>query len=170
ETPLRRNKSKAVLPSLVAAMTILSLLAAAMYATPESFSITQHQIDQLKASLATDVPLPATTISLIGDVQTNATAPDMPNSSRPPMLEAASYLKIMAAIDDWNPDPGYVAAPEGSPFLANANTRVLNLGQPNVVLAIGDSHLDYIRPRFVKLLQDTGDATAFPTMVFKPRH
>ncbi|KAF0720334.1 Aste57867_389 [Aphanomyces stellatus] len=101
----------------------------------------------------------------------------MPNSSRGPRVQAPSYFKVMAAITDWHPNDGLDDVPEDSPYgftLLDTTdhtkrTKVLNPNGPTpLVVAIGDSHLDQTKPRFVQLFKNAGmDPTKFPIVVFK---
>ncbi|KAF0701028.1 Aste57867_8474 [Aphanomyces stellatus] len=95
----------------------------------------------------------------------NVDQDDVPNSSRGPSVAPPTFEKIMAAIDDVNYNQGLLPIPLGSPYGISGD--LLNPGQPNVVVALGDSHLDFTKPRFVKLFQDASNASTFPTMVFK---
>ncbi|KAF0701026.1 Aste57867_8472 [Aphanomyces stellatus] len=88
-----------------------------------------------------------------------------PNSSRDPRLEPPTFDKIMSAIEDNENNPGLSPIPQGSPYGSDYG-YILNPGQPRVVVALGDSHLDFTKPRFVKLFDDADNAS-FPTIVFK---
>ncbi|OQR88186.1 acyltransferase 3, partial [Achlya hypogyna] len=191
ETPLRRFKSKWLVPLLALAMLCMSALAAATYVAPASFSRTQIELDAMLAEPQSD-SIANTTSSNIPHalnttVATNVSKHDAaphasvtsapssapvatkapgPNSSRGPLLAQPTYLKIMAA-HDWNPNVGYEALPADSPFTTTALTGLmLNPGKDNIVFAMGDSHANMVKPRFYQLLQDRG-ADAFPTVMFK---
>ncbi|KAG9399609.1 hypothetical protein AC1031_011996 [Aphanomyces cochlioides] len=100
---------------------------------------------------------------------------DAPNSSRGPRIEEPTIPKIRAASSIWWPDQGYsqltLVSNYASPLGTWRNTdAVMNLGQDKVVIAVGDSHSNQVKPRFLRLFNDRRAATNsshFPTVVFK---
>ncbi|RHY21203.1 hypothetical protein DYB32_009872, partial [Aphanomyces invadans] len=111
-------------------------------------------------------------VEVVGTTQTVADVArggdEVPNSSRGPRIEQPTYIKLVQAAGEWNPDVGFESVPEGSPYGHDDHAKVLNPGQATVIVGLGDSHLDQIKPRFYKLFQDARAAgNPFPTMVFK---
>ncbi|OQR89150.1 acyltransferase 3 [Achlya hypogyna] len=152
ESPLRRLKSKWLVPSLVVSMLVMTALATSTYVAPASFSRTQIALDEMLRETA-NTP-----------VISNKNGP---NSSRGPQEAPPTYLKIMAGKGDWDPDVGYEDYPVSSPFKPTPlHDKMLNPGQKNVLFVMGDSHADMIKPRFHQLFLDSGNAS-FPTVMFK---
>ncbi|KDO34179.1 hypothetical protein SPRG_01421 [Saprolegnia parasitica CBS 223.65] len=90
------------------------------------------------------------------------------NSSRGPRLSPPTYLKILAAHDDWHPDVGYAPMPTSYPLARTSLTAtVLNDGHlENTLVVLGDSHADMCKPRFAQLLAERGPSQ-FPTVLYK---
>ncbi|KAF0701027.1 Aste57867_8473 [Aphanomyces stellatus] len=105
---------------------------------------------------------------LQGDIHSSSDDISTPNSSHGPRLEPPNFDKIMSAIQDKEYNPGLSPISRGSPYGSDYG-YILNPGQPRVVVALGDSHLDFTKPRFVKLFDDAAAANnaSFPTIVFK---
>ncbi|RQM21494.1 hypothetical protein B5M09_010116 [Aphanomyces astaci] len=101
-------------------------------------------------------------------VATAAPVVEQPNSSRGPRVQQPTYVKLAQAAGDWNPDVGFEWVPEGSPFGRDDHAKILNPDQFTLIVGLGDSHLDQVKPRFNKLFEDAKvEGKPFPTMVFK---
>ena len=91
------------------------------------------------------------------------------NSSRHPKIEPATVAKVKAGVQNWDyPPKVYTGIPATSKFASAYGGYVLNEGQNNSIVVIGDSHANMISHRFVKLFEDAKAALKkFPTIVYK---
>ncbi|RHY26447.1 hypothetical protein DYB32_007656, partial [Aphanomyces invadans] len=161
----------------------------AVYSTPEAFSLTEldllqmdrpHDVsdgDVLAAALDTS-PIDASHAQQsTGQPSVNAFTPlrssRTKNPSREPRNQATTtYLQAIQAGKDmsteWEKGLSFLNAT--SPYGYHTHAQVLNPGHEanGLVIVLGDSHADMIKPRFVKLFEDaTAAHQPFPTMVFK---
>ncbi|OQS03374.1 acyltransferase 3 [Thraustotheca clavata] len=155
ENQLRRRKAKWVVPLLTICMIFMVGAGITLQTYPSYFS-----------TLTRETPTP---------VSENNPPPinplEEPNTSRPPCLQKPTLAKLLAANDDWNPNPGYINLRYDSPFGYFDYGFELNPGSfDNLVIVLGDSHAEMLRPRF-KLLYDQAmeKGESFPTMVFFAR-
>ncbi|ETW06945.1 hypothetical protein H310_03055 [Aphanomyces invadans] len=167
----------------------MSGVSLAVYSTPEAFSLTEldllqmdrpHDVsdgDVLAAALDTS-PIDALHAQQsTGQPSVNAFTPlrssRTKNPSREPRNQATTtYLQAIQAGKDmsteWEKGLSFLNAT--SPYGYHTHAQVLNPGHEanGLVIVLGDSHADMIKPRFVKLFEDaTAAHQPFPTMVFK---
>ncbi|OQS01792.1 hypothetical protein THRCLA_05752, partial [Thraustotheca clavata] len=100
ENRLRRRKSKWVVPVLSAGMMLIVCAGIALFYYPSTFSV-----------LSQSTPIAKTNVSIPPEK-----ALDRPNMSQPPRKEEPTLAKLLAAADDWKPNPGYVDLEQDSPF------------------------------------------------------
>ncbi|EQC29020.1 hypothetical protein SDRG_13176 [Saprolegnia diclina VS20] len=139
ENVVRRHPSPRIVPLLALGMALMAVLGLVVSLHPAFFS---------------------------GPARLAATAP--PNISRMPRREPPTVAKLLAADSDWAPNDGYIPLPPGSPFGQYDYGWVLNPGDDdNLVMVLGDSHAEMLRPRF-KFLYDQARRVGkpFPTVVF----
>ncbi|KAF0695342.1 Aste57867_13838 [Aphanomyces stellatus] len=156
ENALRRRNAPWVVPVLVCAMVAMTALAASVVATPSTFSYSQQALD-LRTQLDAAAVLQ----------QANHTV-EIPNSSRLPGFKNPIDATVAKARADWHPNNGLLEIPKDHLVGFSEEGRLLNPGQESrsLVVALGDTHLDMLKPRFFKLAQDT-KPREFPTIAFK---
>ncbi|EQC25038.1 hypothetical protein SDRG_17076 [Saprolegnia diclina VS20] len=120
-----------------------------------------------KPSVPVNAPVVTTTVVAASTAATKSQKKTL-NSSRGPRLSPPTYLKIMAAKDDWHPNVGYTPMPASYPLAPTSlDAMVLNDGHlENTLVVIGDSHADMCKPRFAQLLAERGPSQ-FPTILYK---
>ncbi|KAF0691530.1 Aste57867_17271 [Aphanomyces stellatus] len=157
ENVLRRKKAKWVVPVLAGAMVGMTVLASSVVMYPNTFSFTQQALD-LRSQLSAVM------------IETNRTiiVVEVPNSSRFPDFKNVTESSLGYAKQDWAPNEGLLPIPKDHVVGSTDEGRLLNPGQEarSLVVALGDSHLDMLKPRFFKLAQDT-KPREFPTIAFK---
>lgn len=91
------------------------------------------------------------------------------NSSRGPRIEPPTLAKVKAAVGDWSEMPlPFEQIPGTSNYSTMAGGKVLNDGDPRVVVVMGDSHANMLAHRFIKLYEDAKtQKREFPTIVYK---
>ncbi|KAF0708176.1 hypothetical protein As57867_006412, partial [Aphanomyces stellatus] len=102
-----------------------------------------------------------------------STPVELPNPSREAKVKATMYFQAVNGGKDlgaiW--ESGLEFLDSSSPYGYHYHAQVLNPGHEStngLVIVLGDSHADMIKPRFLKLYQDaTANNESFPTMVFK---
>ncbi|OQS03963.1 hypothetical protein THRCLA_21016 [Thraustotheca clavata] len=127
ENQLRRRKSKWLVPALAVGMFIVVGVGIGTFNYLIIFSLLESQITDAKNK-------PSTPITKLLE---------QPNMSRSPRLAEPTVAKLLAAEEDWNPDPD------------------------NLIMVLGDSHAEMLRSRF-KFLYDQAmqKGEEFPMMVF----
>ncbi|KAF0699493.1 Aste57867_9963 [Aphanomyces stellatus] len=165
ENAVRHSKSKFVIPGLLAGMLSCTFLAAAGIRDPVAFSLTQqdinHQLQLVESPVTnttTDIPVtsrPTSSPAVISRT-VNATGNGRPTADA-----------ITAAIGDWNPNQGFSVLPATDHLYGHADDRILNPGREEsaLLVVLGDSHAEMLKPRFLHLFQSTDKP--FPTVVFK---
>ncbi|EQC29023.1 hypothetical protein SDRG_13179 [Saprolegnia diclina VS20] len=154
ENVVRRHPSPRIVPLLALGMVLMAVLGLVVSLYPAFFSG--------PARLAATAPVATATsfVTLDDDGQ--------PNISRMPRREPPTVAKLLAADSDWAPNDGYIPLSPGSPFGPYDYGWVLNPGDDdNLVMVLGDSHAEMLRPRF-KFLYDQARRVGkpFPTVVF----
>ncbi|RQM29922.1 hypothetical protein B5M09_012346 [Aphanomyces astaci] len=157
ENSLRRHKGQWVVPALMGCMLGMSLLAGTVLISPDSFSYSQQAMNA-RAALSATVFTPNITVVLV---------PDIPNVSRENATKDPTHASIIAAELDLLPDIG-LPIPKNHMVEYSAEGRLINLGQEDraLVIALGDAHLDMVKPRFQQLALHTNPID-FPTIAFK---
>ncbi|OQR82403.1 acyltransferase 3 [Achlya hypogyna] len=152
EDKIRRRRSLLVVPLLVCGMVGMLVMGVALDSHASTFSVL--------VQVASTAPVAASA--------TVTTDNGVPNMSRPPQLAEPTVAKLLAADDDWDPNPGYIPLRPDSPFGYYDYAWQLNPGNyDNLIIVLGDSHAEMLRPRFKLLLDEAVAAMApFPTMVF----
>ncbi|KDO33572.1 hypothetical protein SPRG_01597 [Saprolegnia parasitica CBS 223.65] len=154
ENVVRKHRSPRTVPLLALSMALMAILGLVVSLYPGFFSG--------PARLAATAPVATATSFIVLDDE------GQPNISRMPRREPPTVAKLLAADGDWAPNDGYAPLPRGSQFGEYEYAWVLNPGDDdNLVMVLGDSHAEMLRPRF-KFLYDlarrAGDP--FPTIVF----
>ncbi|RHY83130.1 hypothetical protein DYB26_007369 [Aphanomyces astaci] len=157
ENSLRRHKGRWVVPALMGCMLGMSILAGIILASPDSFSYSQQAMNA-RAALPETVLTPSVTVGLV---------PDIPNVSRENATKEPTHASIIAAELDILPDIG-LPIPKQHVVEYSAEGRLINPGQEDraLVIALGDAHLDMVKPRFQQLALHT-NPIEFPTIAFK---
>ncbi|KAF0688771.1 Aste57867_19660 [Aphanomyces stellatus] len=102
-----------------------------------------------------------------------STPVELPNPSREKRVQATTYLQAIKGGKDigavW--DEELVSLDATSDYGYHPHARVLNPGHEStngLVIVLGDSHADMLKPRFLKLYHEARATNeSFPTMVFK---
>ncbi|OQR97966.1 acyltransferase 3 [Achlya hypogyna] len=180
EKLLRRRKAAWVTPCLVLCMVVVGSVAAAARASPREFSRLEMQIDLAIAPVDVVVAAPTYRAPIL-------MAPTMESTT--PRATTVTMVLQAQKDSDWNygladvcPQKSVyvtgVAMPEHFPFTdrteksSHETCLVLNGGNiaTGLLLVLGDSHADMIKPRFVQASADARAAKKpFPTVVFQTR-
>ncbi|KAH9149024.1 hypothetical protein AeRB84_007783, partial [Aphanomyces euteiches] len=190
ENRVRRVKSKWAVLILLVVMAGVSVLSLSVYKFPKSFSLTELSLQDVVPP--TDIELEVTPeVSDVATnasdfVSTNATFPSItsstptftdrssqPNPSREKFVKQVTFEQAVAGGNDmhvaWSAN--LTALDEKSPYGYQYDAQILNPNHETtdgLVIVLGDSHADMLKPRFVKLYQKAQKENAsFPTMVFK---
>ncbi|OQR86729.1 acyltransferase 3, partial [Achlya hypogyna] len=116
ENHVRRRQHKLVVPVLVGCMLALGAVALAVHHDPYHFSV----LAQPKAAVTGPVLVPVAT-------HTNGSAAEVPNMSKPPMFEAPTLQKILAAKNDYQADgPEFHTIDAGSVYIPTSENMILN--------------------------------------------
>ncbi|CAK4883231.1 unnamed protein product [Aphanomyces euteiches] len=159
EDALRRHKSKWVVPGLLCGMLAMTVLSAAVMTTPESFSYAQQALTKRGSPVA--APSQSTNPGLALQVEE-------PNVSRLGHSINPTLTSIDAALHDWHPNDGLLPMPHNHSMGDGDDRLILNPGHEGkaLVVALGDMHMEMLKPRFIRLSENTKPKD-FPTIVFK---
>ncbi|CAK4223011.1 unnamed protein product [Aphanomyces euteiches] len=157
ENTLRRNKSKWIVPGLLGGMLSLSMLSAAVMISPDTFSYAQQALNG-RGNMGPSSSFSKSTLELPAEEA---------NMSRLGNVRNPTQEALEAAQRDWHPNVGLLPMPHNH-SLGEANGLILNPGheEKSLVVVLGDSHMEMLKPRFVRLCENTKPKD-FPTIVFE---